>query len=1572
MTTTGITSGNNNVNLRTGTSLTINEQLNAGPTGDIRIVAGTTVGQGASGVITGDELGIIAATSVVLTAAANDVNTLAVGSTVLTLVEFRDADDLIVGTVAAGGGCGFTNTIGITSTGGNVNLGVGTSLTVNSALNAGTGDIRIVAGTVGQGASGAITGDELGIRATGAVALAGATNDVNTLAVATTGLVEFLDGDNLTIGTVAAGGTAGFTPAVVGVVSGSSDINLSTGGTLAINSPLTAGTADIRIVSSTNVTQQLTGVITANELGIRAGTTVFLCPALNDVDTLAISANGLIEFRDVDDLAIGSVAAGGSANINFTGVTGVSSGGASDINLRSASLNITQPLNAGTGDIRIVVSGIISQAAAGVITADELGIQAGGSVNLAVTASDVNTLAVSTTGLVEFDDSDNLTVGTVIAGGNCGFTGATGISSFGGNVNLRTGSSLQVSSPINAGGGDVRIVAGTSVNQSSGGIVSANNLGITATSFVTLCAAINDVNTLAVSTTGLIEFRDGDDLIIGAVSAGGNAGFGGATGLTSNGGDINLRTGTSLAINAATNAGAGDIRIVAGSTVNQNASGNLTANELGIQAGGAVTLVAATNDVDNLAVTTTGLIEFKDSDDLTIALVIAGGNCGFTGANGLSSGNQNINLQTGTSLAVNAPVNAGSAGDVRIVAGTAVSQTAAGVVTADELGVRAGGVINLGVANNDANIFAATSPAGISYRDVDDLIVGAVISGGNAGFTPAVVGVTSTTAGDISILTVDAATAGQNLTIQGVPVTAANGNVTLQAGDNFTLTAAATITATAVSIFADFNNADAGIGATVDIQGVITNTAASVIQGHNDNDIFHLVRQGHRGHHGRRPGRRRHVQRGAAGTIDQILGQFNLVGGAGTNDQATINDQSDADVNTYLITSTTVDRNGGLVEVGYNTLERLTLNAGTAANTVNVQGTALGTPTFVNTQAGDDIINVSSDAPTNNGHLNDVQGALTVDVGGGQGNRLIVSDFGGAANTNAVITSSTISGMAPALITYGSSAGQFTNGAMRDGISIRGSDTGDDVFLIASTRAVTTTQVEGHGGADTFHVGSTPAADFGDLDTITGELSVIGGAPAVAGSLDCDADPTGTRDFLYLNDRGNFNPNNYHVNTSVENAVVSSPDTVRIFAGVFFDTTMEYVRLDGTDLGNVFDVRPSVDTQFYIDGNLPDPGECGPDGIDYLRLDLTGTTGRKLNSSGLGRGHWSFTSGHRHVCFESIEKFNHVDKLAVANAKGAPVVRVYDAETLEFQFEVRPYEAHFKGGVRVAVADMNLDGIPDIITAPGAGRNPTVKIINGAADENGNYPKNTLTEFSAFSNTNKKGVFVTTGNVDDDGCTDLIVSADAGWVPQVRVFDGHGILHSSTRTLMREFLAFANSFRGGVRVASGDLDGDGLDEIIAATGPGKSDVRVFNGGDFRLIKNFQPLGSQHKKGLFVAVGDFDGNGVRDLIAASDSGAISTVAVFDGEEVLAPGTPQSYNRFLAFPNNVRSGVRLAVKPRGTVDPGLVEHVDLFMATGSSAGAVGRKVRKATFNGEGLNPTVVDAIFQNSTYDGIYLG
>jgi len=738
------------------------------------------------------------------------------------------------------------------------------------------------------------------------------------------------------------------------------------------------------------------------------------------------------------------------------------------------------------------------------------------------------------------------------------------------------------------------------------------------------------------------------------------------------------------------------------------------------------------------------------------------------------------------------------------------------------------------------------------------------------------------------------------------------------------------------------------------------------------------------------------VNVGAAGSVQAVTGTLNIENPASPN-TLTVDDSSDSTGRSAVFSgfvnaddsqgnSDPWGRIHGLapadINYEYADTSSLAVTTGGGADKLGVQAT--GVPTTLATGGGADIVSVTSDAPANAGNLDDIQAPLTLDAGSGA-NRLIVSNFGGSPDPNIVVTNNQITGMAPVPITYAATGGNFTDGAANDGVLLRGSDNGADTFLALSTLAGSTTKIEGNAGADTFLVGSTPADNNGNLDGIAGLLTVIGGNPgAPLTAFPNTVDPTGQVDVLYVNDRGAGGKRNYRVgdftSDGVDNPMVQdnhdSSAPARVFAGVAYDSTMDYVRVDGTDDVNIFDVRPSLTTQYYIDGNLPPPGQCLKGGGDYLRLDTTGTTGRKLHITSPGAGFWSFTSGHRPVDFERIERFNHVDIFATAPDAGtssAAVVKVYDAETAELLTTVAPFGNSFKGGVRVATGDLNCDGLPDVIVAPGPGNDPAVKIYDGAPDANGNQPAPLLTSFSVFPTTFKGGVNLAVGDVNGDGHNDLVVASDTGGPPQLKVLDGQYVL--TTHALLGSpFNAFPATFLGGVSVAVGDINNDGYADIVTVSGAGMATtLKVFDGNGYGLVKSFTPFGpGVAGSTASVAVGDFNGDGRRDIIVGTGTGSTGTVNVFGGTTNFAVWPMSIVASFQPYGSAFQGGIRLTAKPADGGNPGSVEKVNVLTAPGPGAGQMPRFIRQASYAGAGVPPTVVNKLLEDPNYNGVFIG
>ncbi|MCS7168053.1 MAG: hypothetical protein RMI91_12045 [Gemmatales bacterium] len=92
-----------------------------------------------------------------------------------------------------------------------------------------------------------------------------------------------------------------------------------------------------------------------------------------------------------------------------------------------------------------------------------------------------------------------------------------------------------------------------------------------------------------------------------------------------------------------------------------------------------------------------------------------------------------------------------------------------------------------------------------------------------------------------------------------------------------------------------------------------------------------------------------------------------------------------------------------------------------------------------------------------------------------------------------------------------------------------------------------------------------------------------------------------------------------------------------------------------------------------------------------------------------------------------------------AEAGRLPLVRVLD-ERGSLIRSFAAYDASVTAGVRTAVADLNRDGINDIVTAPGPGAAPVVKVWDGASGS-------LLSQFWAYDPGFRGGVQVAAGDI---------------------------------------------------------------------------------------------------------------------------------------------------------------------------------------------------------------------------------
>ncbi|HLO97108.1 MAG TPA: PEP-CTERM sorting domain-containing protein [Fimbriimonas sp.] len=241
-----------------------------------------------------------------------------------------------------------------------------------------------------------------------------------------------------------------------------------------------------------------------------------------------------------------------------------------------------------------------------------------------------------------------------------------------------------------------------------------------------------------------------------------------------------------------------------------------------------------------------------------------------------------------------------------------------------------------------------------------------------------------------------------------------------------------------------------------------------------------------------------------------------------------------------------------------------------------------------------------------------------------------------------------------------------------------------------------------------------------------------------------------------------------------------------------------------------------------------------------------------------------------------------------AAAGNDPMVDVtFDFDIATGSFRPGPqflaYASSYRGGVRVAVGDVNGDGAAEIVTSTKEGPSH-IKVFSTMGVE--------LMSFLAYDGSFAGGVNVATGDVNGDGVADIITGAGAGGGPHVKVFNG------TDSSLLRSFFAYDPAFSGGVNVGGGSGSG----KVVTGGGP---HVKSFDGITMNEELSFFPYTPSFSGGVRVATGDVNGDGIADIVTVPMSGAASHVKVFDGF------SSSELSSFFAFNPASTGGAQIAV-------------------------------------------------------------
>ncbi|PJC00835.1 hypothetical protein CO074_00450 [bacterium (Candidatus Moisslbacteria) CG_4_9_14_0_8_um_filter_36_20] len=237
-----------------------------------------------------------------------------------------------------------------------------------------------------------------------------------------------------------------------------------------------------------------------------------------------------------------------------------------------------------------------------------------------------------------------------------------------------------------------------------------------------------------------------------------------------------------------------------------------------------------------------------------------------------------------------------------------------------------------------------------------------------------------------------------------------------------------------------------------------------------------------------------------------------------------------------------------------------------------------------------------------------------------------------------------------------------------------------------------------------------------------------------------------------------------------------------------------------------------------------------------------------------------------------------------------PELRIFNSEgKLENAFLV--FDKNYKGGINLGTADLDADTKEEILIGAGFGSQPEIKIFRSDGT--------LISQFLAFEKSFKGGVNLAAGDLYGDGQKEIIAGAGIYGSPHLRIFTKNG-------ELITHFFADDKNLRHGLKVAALDFDQDLKEEIVCGIEKEKGFyIKIFSlSSTKKPLKEFLAFEKLGGGEFSLGTGDINADGIKEIVIGSGSDAEPEIRIFDKNGNLL-------NKFLAYEKNFKGGVKVAL-------------------------------------------------------------